>query len=365
MNEIPEHNPYEQNSYRDMEDSRSAVSGPAGREVKSGYKLAIAGGVLIIFMAFIWIGGHTRAKPAAPDQPPDQTADMSVAFKAPPIVTQQQHSGMTPVSAAPAPPDVAGADSPIFAFSSGASPAAPQAPAAAAPASAASGISPGVTLEASTPNALTSRLQPSATQPAMAELLPHPDMLITQGTIIPCTLQTAINTELPGYVKCVLPDDVRSTTGNVVLLDRGTIVIGEIQSGLQQGQNRVFILWDRAETPDHVVIDLASPATDALGRSGVPGGVDTHFWSRFGSAIMLSVIQGALQAGSAVAANSGSTSGTTFNNFSSNGEQLSDTALSASINLAPTLEKNQGDNVAIFVAKDLDFSDVYSLRANN
>jgi type IV secretion system protein VirB10 len=364
MSEIPEQLPYEQDPYQDMDDSRSAVSGAAARQIKSGYKLAIAGGTLIAFMAFIWIGGHSQTKSTAPEQPPDQSGQMPVPFEAAPLVIPTQHTAMAPVSSAPTPTVVAGADSPIFAFSTGSSTTAPQAPVAAPPDQVAQAVTPGAPIEANAANALTARLQSSATQPAMAELLPHPDMLITQGTIIPCTLQTAINSELPGYVKCVLPDDVRSTTGNVVLLDRGTIVIGEIQSGLQQGQNRIFILWDRAETPDHVVIELASPATDALGRSGVPGGVDTHFWSRFGSAIMLSVIQGALQSGSALSASSGS-SGTTFNNFSSNGEQLSDTALSASISLGPTLEKNQGDSVAIFVAKDLDFSDVYRLRTNN
>ena len=48
--------------------------------------------------------------------------------------------------------------------------------------------------------------------------------------------------------------------------------------------------------------------------------------------------------------------------FQSNGTNISDTALQATINIPPTLEKNQGDNVAIFVAKDLDFSDVYNLN---
>jgi type IV secretion system protein VirB10 len=69
-------------------------------------------------------------------------------------------------------------------------------------------------------------------------------------------------------------------------------------------------------------------------------------------------------AGTALAANSGggSASGTFFNSFQSNGTNVADTALQATINIPPTLEKDQGDNVAIFVAKDLDFSDVYNLR---
>ncbi len=211
--------------------------------------------------------------------------------------------------------------------------------------------------------ALGNRLKPTVLTGAKARLLPHPDMMVTEGTIIPCTLQTAIDSQLAGFVKCVLPQSVRSTTGNVVLLDRGTTVVGEIQAGLMQGQNRVFVLWDRAETPDHAVIQLASPGTDELGRSGLPGRVNNHFWERFGGAILLSVVQGSLNAGTALAANAGgATGGTFFNSFQSNGSSVADTALQASINIPPTLEKNQGDNIAIFVAHDLDFSDVYNLR---
>ena len=73
-------------------------------------------------------------------------------------------------------------------------------------------------------------------------------------------------------------------------------------------------------------------------------------------------IQGGLQAGTALAGSSGSSGGTFFNSFQSNGTNVSDTALQATVNIPPTLEKNQGDNVAIFVARDMDFSDVYNLR---
>jgi type IV secretion system protein VirB10 len=274
MSEIPEQLPYEQDPYQDMDDSRSAVSGAAARQIKSGYKLAIAGGTLIAFMAFIWIGGHSQTKSTAPEQPPDQSGQMPVPFEAAPLVIPTQHTAMAPVSSAPTPTVVAGADSPIFAFSTGSSTTAPQAPVAAPPDQVAQAVTPGAPIEANAANALTARLQSSATQPAMAELLPHPDMLITQGTIIPCTLQTAINSELPGYVKCVLPDDVRSTTGNVVLLDRGTIVIGEIQSGLQQGQNWAVLGCPAGSTR---ISGHASAAPLCLASFRAPFSLDPRF----------------------------------------------------------------------------------------
>jgi len=48
---------------------------------------------------------------------------------------------------------------------------------------------------------------------------------------------------------------------------------------------------------------LSSPGTDSLGRSGVDGFVDTHFWERFGAGLLLSVIDDAFQIASAKAQN--------------------------------------------------------------
>ena len=347
----------------------SIVSGAPGRQLTAVQKIGVAGLVLVVFLSFIWISHLTKATQEAKPQP-DLATWTGGALRQPP---QQQSPptaapGTLPMPAAApaasmfAPPrqhEMTPAESPIFAFSGGGG---VVEPAAALPSPAGLVTGAQASLAAAQPSALANMLKPTVLSGSKARLLPHPDMMVTMGTMIPCTLQTAIDSQLAGYVKCVLPQDVRSTTGNVVLLDRGTIVVGEIGHGLAQGQDRVFVLWDRAETPDHAVIELSSPGTDELGRSGLPGGVNNHWWERFGSAILLSVIQGGLQTGTALAANAGSGGGTFFNSFQSNGTNVSDTALQATINIPPTLEKNQGDNVAIFVARDLDFSDIYNLR---
>jgi type IV secretion system protein VirB10 len=92
---------------------------------------------------------------------------------------------------------------------------------------------------------------------------------------------------------------------------------------------------------------------------GVPGRVNTHFNERFGNAILLSIIQGSLEAGAALAGNSGSGTGTYFNSFQSNSQQLTN---QSNKDIPSTIEKGQGGNVSIFVAQDIDFSEVYSLR---
>ncbi len=210
-----------------------------------------------------------------------------------------------------------------------------------------------VTPGATAPNELAARLQATPISSVTANVLRHQPYLLTEGTVIGCVLQTAMDSTLPGFVTCIIPQDVIGKTG-ITLLDRGTKVVGEFHGGMQQGQNRLFVLWTRAETPTGVIINLDSPAADPLGRSGFDGEVDTHFWSRFGGALLLSLVQGGIQAGTAAVSPSGSSYIQT-----GNVQSVTSDALNSSVNIKPTLRKNQGELVSIFVARDLDFSTVY------
>ena len=201
------------------------------------------------------------------------------------------------------------------------------------------------------------RLHPTIPDGTLATVLPHPEFTVTMGTLIPCVLQTAMDSSAPGIVTCITQQDVLGSTGSVVLMDKGTKMVGEYSSQMHQGQNRLFVLWNRAETPNHVVITLGSPAADALGRAGFDGQVDTHFWARFGGALMLTFVDGAFGAATSLASQHGGT----YLNFGS-GQGAATEALENTINIPPTLRKNQGEVVAVMVARDLDFSQVYALR---
>jgi type IV secretion system protein VirB10 len=189
---------------------------------------------------------------------------------------------------------------------------------------------------------------------ARATRLPNRNFLIVAGTAIPCTLQTAMDTSTPGYVNCLIPRDVLSDNGAVVLMEKGTKVLGEYHSGIRQGQKRLFVLWTRAVTPAGVAISLASPAADALGRAGFDGDIDTHFWERFGGALLLSIVDDGT---SALAVNNG---GSATVRLPSDAAGI---ALQNSINIPPSLRKPQGSEVSIFFAQDFDFSGVYGLKA--
>lgn len=212
---------------------------------------------------------------------------------------------------------------------------------------------------------LADNLQPVRLSGARAGVLKNRDMLITQGSMLDCQLETKIVSTVPGMTTCYTTRDIYSTNGRVVLLDRGSKVVGQYQGGMTQGQARIFVLWTRVETPTGVIINLDSPGTGPLGEGGLGGWVDTHFWERFKGAIMLSMIGDIGNFLSNKASQGNADNQITFEETSDAGQDMASIALENSINIPPTLYKNQGERLQIFVARDLDFSGVYSLERSN
>lgn len=209
---------------------------------------------------------------------------------------------------------------------------------------------------------LAESLQPVRLSGARAGILSNRDLLLTQGSMLDCQLETKIVSTVPGMTTCFITRDIYSTNGRVVLLDRGSKVVGQYQGGMTQGQARIFVLWTRVETPEGVVINLDSPGAGPLGEGGLGGWVDTHFWERFGGAIMLSMIGDIGDFISDKASRQDNGDRITFDNTSEGAQELATEALRNSINIPPTLYKNQGERLQIFVARDLDFSGVYNLE---
>jgi type IV secretion system protein VirB10 len=192
---------------------------------------------------------------------------------------------------------------------------------------------------------------------ARAQILPAQRLLLPKGAFIDCTLETAIDSSLPGMTTCILAADTFGVDGKVVLLERGTKLIGETRGQVQQGTARVFVLWTEARTPTGVVVPLDSPGADELGRSGLPGEVNRHFWERFGAAMLISVVDGAVQ--TVATRNSG---GSVIVDPSASQGVMTE-VLKGTVNIAPTVTKKNGDRIQVLVARDVDFRSVYELRS--
>jgi type IV secretion system protein VirB10 len=200
-------------------------------------------------------------------------------------------------------------------------------------------------------------LRPGVFAATEAQLLPTRHLLLPKGTFIDCTLETAIDSTLPGMTTCVTATDTFSADGTVVLLERGTQLIGETRGEVRQGQARIFVVWTEARTPEGVVVRLDSPGTDALGRSGLAGKVDRHFWERFGAAALVSSLDGAVQS----QMESSSRGGAVILDPTGSEDVLTG-ILRSTVDIAPTIRVRNGARIQILVARDVDFRSVYELK---
>ncbi len=183
--------------------------------------------------------------------------------------------------------------------------------------------------------------------PAQAVAMTNPSTTVTKGTMIPAVLETAINTDVPGYVRAVVNQDVRSFDGKRILIPRSSRLVGQYQSGVQQGQKRAYVIWEDLIRPDGATIKISSPAIGFDGTTGLAGDVDTHFLSRFGSSILLSVVGGLgaiASGGTSIAVGAG--------------QSAASTALQQDGERSPTIRVKPGEPIRVFTARNLDFTAV-------
>jgi len=214
--------------------------------------------------------------------------------------------------------------------------------------------------DAGVPPSLATLMASSSREMASAVLLPRPRFMLKPGATIDCTLETAIDSRLPGMVRCVTATDTWSADGSVVLLERGSQLVGETRGVVAAGRERIFILWTQAYTPAHVVVPLDSPGADALGRAGVTGAVNYRFLQRFGAALLVSVIDGSFRALSS----QGSRGDAIVINPSGAGDLMSE-ILRDTLQIPPTVGVHQGARLQVFVARPVDFGAVYGLEVRH
>lgn len=209
---------------------------------------------------------------------------------------------------------------------------------------------------------LGAMLTATNTPGSSASMLGDRNFLIAKGAFIDCALKTRLDSTVAGMTACTVTRDIYSDNGHLLLVERGSEVTGEYKANMRQGMARIFVLWDRIKTPNGVVINLGSPGTDPLGGAGLPGYVDNHFWQRFGGAFALSLVDDVAR-GVTQSSSGGGDSQFNFNSTGDASQNMATEALKNTINIPPTLYKNQGEQVGIYIARDLDFSGVYDVTA--
>lgn len=178
------------------------------------------------------------------------------------------------------------------------------------------------------------------------------------GTILPATLITGINSDLPGQIVAQLREHVFDTvTGKYLLLPQGTRLIGEYDSKIAYGQSRILAVWTRLILPSGNSINLEGmPGVDLSGYAGATGRVNNHYGKLVTGVILGSVIGAGAQiaTGGQGAPNVPPSfgqlaAGGAAQNINQAGQQITQ----KNLNLQPTIEVPPGLKINVFVTKDM------------
>ncbi len=194
----------------------------------------------------------------------------------------------------------------------------------------------------------------------------NPDLLLPKGSYIGCSLDTRFVSSIQGSTSCTVSQNIYSSNGNVLLIEKGSKIFGTYKGdNTNDGTSRYFVVWQEIRTPKHLRIPVNSGSSDELGGAGLEGEIDHKWMMRFGSSIMLSAIDDAFnvlawQLTKKNSNNSGNQIDFTENSRD-NAQNISSIALEKFINIKPTVYKQHGDLVGVYVNRDIDFSKVYKI----
>jgi type IV secretion system protein TrbI len=198
---------------------------------------------------------------------------------------------------------------------------------------------------------------------------PRSPFELRAGFVVPGTLISGINSELPGQIMAQVSQNVYDTpTGKYLLIPQGSRLVGAYSSQVAYGQARVLVAWQRIVFPDGKAMDIgAMPGADSAGYAGFNDHVDNHYVRIFGSALIMSAITAGVMYSQQSNQSSLTGNGTYSPNASSSmsqalGQQLGHVTaqmIQKNMNIAPTLEIRPGYRFNIIVTKDLTLTKPY------
>lgn len=178
--------------------------------------------------------------------------------------------------------------------------------------------------------------------------------ILQAGSIIPAALLTGIQSDLPGQITAQVTQNVYdSPTGRILLVPQGSRLIGEYDSQVSAGQNRVLLAWDRLILPGgrSILLDR-QPGADASGMAGIRDGVNYH-WGNMLKAALISTLLGI---GTELATDSDDTLVQalrygTQDTINQTGRQV----VQREVNVPPTLTVRPGHVLRVLVTRDIVF----------
>ncbi|SEW28463.1 TrbI/VirB10 family protein [Luteibacter sp. 329MFSha] len=187
---------------------------------------------------------------------------------------------------------------------------------------------------------------------------------VRAGSVIPATMISGINSDLPGQIVAQVSQDVFDTaTGRFRLIPQGSKLVGRYNHRVIMGQSRVLVAWQRLTFPDGKVIDIgAMEGVDGAGYAGFGDKVDRHYLRLFGSAILMSAVTSGLTSSRVDPDNDpfGSSNASTLSqSLAQEIGQVATKMIEKNMDIAPTLKIRPGYRFNVMAVKDLTFEKPY------
>ena len=187
---------------------------------------------------------------------------------------------------------------------------------------------------------------------------------LKRGSVIPATLISGINSDLPGRITAQVSQNVYdSATGHRLLIPQGAKLFGRYDSKVSFGQSRVLVVWTDIIFPDGSTLQIGGMAgTDAQGYGGFHDKVNNHYWRTFGSAALIALIGTGIDASipeSSTLATQDTASDAARRNFAESFGRVAEQTISRNLNVQPTLEIRPGYKFNVLVDQDIVFPNAY------
>ena len=181
---------------------------------------------------------------------------------------------------------------------------------------------------------------------------PASPYVLQAGAVIAAALITGIRSDLPGQITAQVTEHVYdSPTGRTLLVPQGTRIIGQYDSNVQFGQNRVLLVWNRLIFPNGRSIVLErQPGADTEGYAGLQDGVDYHWWELAKAAGLSTLLSIGAELG---AGNNDQLISAIRNGAQDTINDAGQQIVRRQLNVAPTLTIRPGFPVRIIVTRDL------------